>query len=67
MVNVELKKVCERYITLQKEKAQIKTMRCLSYDLKEQCEKWYNHEINAIMANEYIYDKIKGLETGGII
>ena len=39
----------KRYNQLKKEKEIINDMKCLSFDLKEQCLKWYDHEITALM------------------
>ena len=33
---------------LKEEKEQINNMKCLSFDLIEKCNEWYDHEIEAI-------------------
>lgn len=63
----EIRKAFERYYGCFAEMKKIDEMKYLSFDCKEECRKWYRHEIKAIEDNAYIYDKIMGLKQGGII
>ena len=62
-----LKNSIQRYITLVNERRQIDKM-LLPFELKEECKKHYNREIEIIMNDPYLYDKIMGLIQGdGIV
>ena len=39
----------KRLDLLKKEREQIHNMQCLSFNLIEECEKYYNHEIECIL------------------
>ena len=65
--NEKLEKIIQRYIDLQRERAVIKQTEQMPEDLKTRVIAYYNNEINEIMSNDYLYDKINGLKTGGII
>ena len=47
MINIEIPKKT-RLDVLEEEREQIKNMRCLSFNLIEECVKYYEHEIDAI-------------------
>jgi len=47
-LNMPEQKPVKRLDKLKAELCIIKSLSCLSFDLVEQCEKYYNHEINCI-------------------
>lgn len=67
MENQGLYDKIQRLINLHKERAICREFKSMSFDLKEECEKYYNNEIQAILQDPYIYDKWYGMQMGGII
>ena len=67
MENKGLHEKIQRLITLHKEREICREFKTMSFDLKAECEKWYNNEIQAILSDPYIYDKWYGMQNGGII
>ena len=62
-----VKAAAERLEGCTAELKMLNDMPYLSFELKEKCREYYKNEIQAIMDNPYIYDKIMGLKMGGII
>lgn len=63
----DVKMTAERLEGLKAEMRIIDGLRYLSFDLKDECKAYLRKEINAIQANEHLYDKVKNLRHGGII
>ena len=67
MKNENLKEILDRLVRLHQERDAVRQFRTLSFDLKASVEAYYNHEIEALLCDPYIYDKWNGLREGGIV